>query len=797
MEESLEQLCKDLDSFRVKFSDFKIEKTIALGGYGKVYLAQYTPKNIRCALKELYIDELKGRKEQLFVREVKILAMADNYFLLPFIGFSAEKPYSIATEFIPNGNLYDALHTKELKKDLSGTEKTIIAMGIAMGMSRLHSLNIIHRDLKSLNILLDAKNYPKICDFGISRFQMQEDNEVITQQIGTPHWMAPEMFEGIPYTGKVDVYAYGILLWELLTRQMPFKGMTPIQIMNAICEEKQRPSIPKGTPESLSLLINLCWAQDPEYRPPFDKIAQLFVDHRVAFPDTKPEVIDNVIAELNANEAPLETKALNFNNTTNEGEKKALTASTVPTTSTLFAILKSGDPTLIDQQARLITPDNCTLFFDAIWKLYSVGAPNDTIKTTLIAVMKIIVTNYFCLKHFVCSNLHLSLPFNDPEIIPLSLSILLPVFEKFPHSVPASLIKTVRGQVKAFPLKVLRLFAAIALNFDNAESKWQVGDTLIVHADDFLRSNAAIPFLQTLRGLIKSSKDFRQARLEGCTAIFAKCLSKSKELCKEAFFDLISIVPDSFQVDPDVLAGHLKNTNREFAVNLIAVSTPKTINEELITALTSSPGELVVPALLRLAKYHGAMMTKCCMMWGACGSDQDLTRIVLTLIANKEIRNDIVNIPFLPALMSRLIQTGDLNNAAIVRTMLKVLKLTEEFASQLERNAFVKSVISAATTLNTTESILNCFIILDRFLRVKYSEDALQFIPHALASLRMTKELRKPALSFFAILASFPQSQEAVKNCGVTNAIAEVERELSDDAKPLVEAVSKNISISL
>jgi serine/threonine protein kinase len=153
---------------------------------------------------------------------------------------------------------------------------------IAQGMNYLHSLSppIIHRDLKSLNLLLSepviGPTDPillKITDFGVSK--TLSEPELMTGQMGTCHWMAPEVLSSQPYSLPADVYSYGIVMWEIMTRQTPYKGKNPAQILYGVVNQQERPSqalIPPTIPSTLRGLMTKCWHQDPSNRPTFDQI---------------------------------------------------------------------------------------------------------------------------------------------------------------------------------------------------------------------------------------------------------------------------------------------------------------------------------------------------------------------------------------------------------------------------------------------------------------------------------------------------------------------------------------------
>lgn len=147
-----------------------------------------------------------------------------------------------------------------------------VAFGAARGMAYLHSGNppVLHRDLKSANLLLDESYTAKVCDFGLSRLKAQARS--MTGNCGTVQWMAPEVLANQKYDEKADVFSYGIILWELLSRECPYEGMTAIQCALAVLNRDKRPEIPKWCPPALHALIKSCIKKDQSQRPTFSQI---------------------------------------------------------------------------------------------------------------------------------------------------------------------------------------------------------------------------------------------------------------------------------------------------------------------------------------------------------------------------------------------------------------------------------------------------------------------------------------------------------------------------------------------
>ena len=161
-----------------------------------------------------------------------------------------------------------------------------MAIGLAKGMVHLHLHNILHRDLKSLNVLVTSTDPEeevtvKLMDFGESEetFQYREDNHLC----GTIRWMAPEIYKGKPYTPKSDVFSYGIILWELFSLQVPFHEIPrDFQVGDAIANG-QRPSFAPDCLIGYRALAQSCWDPCPQSRPTFDEALLVLEELKLRF----------------------------------------------------------------------------------------------------------------------------------------------------------------------------------------------------------------------------------------------------------------------------------------------------------------------------------------------------------------------------------------------------------------------------------------------------------------------------------------------------------------------------------
>ncbi|KAM7479911.1 hypothetical protein LguiA_028124 [Lonicera macranthoides] len=244
------------EEWSADMSQLFIGNKFASGRHSRIYRGVYKQRDVAIKLISQPEEDgdLAAYLEKQFTSEVALLFRLHHPNILTFFAACKKPPvFCIITEYLAGGSLRKFLHQQEpysVPFDLV----LKLALDIARGMQYLHSQGILHRDLKSENLLLDEDMCVKVADFGISCLESQCGSA--KGFTGTYRWMAPEMIKEKHHTKKVDVYSFGIVLWELLTALTPFDNMTPEQAAFAVCQKR-------------------CWSGNPGKRPHFKEIVTI------------------------------------------------------------------------------------------------------------------------------------------------------------------------------------------------------------------------------------------------------------------------------------------------------------------------------------------------------------------------------------------------------------------------------------------------------------------------------------------------------------------------------------------
>ncbi|XP_022172420.1 mitogen-activated protein kinase kinase kinase 10 isoform X2 [Myzus persicae] len=261
----------------IDFGELELEEVIGVGGFGKVYRGYWNNKEVAVKAARQDPDEDISETVKNVKQEANLFWLLDNENIVSMLGVCLQIPnLCLIMEYARGGSLNRVLMGRKIRPDVL----VDWAIQIARGMNYLHNgapISLIHRDLKSSNVLLNETienndlqfKTLKITDFGLAR-EVYKTTRM--SAAGTYAWMAPEVIKKSIFSKASDVWSYGVLLWELLTGEMPYKGIDVLAVAYGVAVNKLTLPIPSTCPQPFRELMEACWHSDSHMRPSFEDI---------------------------------------------------------------------------------------------------------------------------------------------------------------------------------------------------------------------------------------------------------------------------------------------------------------------------------------------------------------------------------------------------------------------------------------------------------------------------------------------------------------------------------------------
>ncbi|OHS99434.1 TKL family protein kinase [Tritrichomonas foetus] len=792
----LSHVSPELKQYLVQLEDLEMQAVVGQGTYGQVSKAVHKPTGKLCAVKKLLYEEIRGKDLIDFCREVDVLAKCDNMFLVPFYGWTSQIPLLIVTEFIPNGSLFAALRHRKGTPNLTPTQKTIIAIGVAKGMMSLHEKGIVHRDLKSLNVLLDKKIFPKICDFGVSRFVSgNNESDVMTKDVGTPHWMAPELFLSNNYTNKVDVYAYGIMLWEMLSETAPFQGKNGVQIAMVVCQNQERPAFPEKTSKPLKKFIAACWAQDPDDRPTFEQAYDVLISKKVMFEGTEPSAIDYVLTVINDDDIMRKEKLVSFGPPLKYNKAEVIAQGPRKKSGTVvqrrgfkpispLAASPTGDVNNVgnvklpnyEENFNLVcqnlTAANSQEFFTNCLQVIHPTSPPQIVTLVIDRIYKLIKGNQKYFNDFIQAGWLNRLPIGSDESVSITFNILKFVSSQMPTAITKPLIRYISPFINSvYGVKTLCILQPIFMIFDRIENGWIASDHLISFSAQFMEA-CPLEYLQALNYLLTTYSQFKSARMDYVYPILNNAILKpDNRIINVIYSMMLEFYSPQFYVSADVILRHLSNPETcTVCLSYIMKQKTEHLTKEImyyLLGMLPTRREAYYAILCScdrtksgdsLVEFGGSWMTDGRM------DTKMVIDLILVLYVFAELRPIISSFPELPPfLMSACTSQDPIIISAASAIVLKSI-IFPQFSERIITSGFFMEYIKAVRPLTDDMSIKTCINFVDTISRVVYVEHFDYLIDYLARFVQNINAYTLSTISALASMCQYPDTAEKVKS---------------------------------
>ncbi|CAH8387984.1 unnamed protein product [Eruca vesicaria subsp. sativa] len=293
---NIEKNPKPKEEWEIELAKLEMSNVIARGAYGIVYKGIYDGQDVAVKVLDWGEDGYATTAETSALRasfrqEVAVWHKLNHPNVTKFVGASMgttnlkipssaevesslpQRACCVVVEYLPGGTLKQYLFRNRRRK-LAIRIVVQLALDLSRGLSYLHSERIVHRDVKTENMLLDYQRNLKIADFGVARVEAQNPKDM-TGETGTLGYMAPEVLDGKPYNRRCDVYSFGICLWEIYCCAMPYPDLSFADVSSAVVRQNLRPDIPRCCPTSLSNIMKRCWDANPVKRPEMEEVVKM------------------------------------------------------------------------------------------------------------------------------------------------------------------------------------------------------------------------------------------------------------------------------------------------------------------------------------------------------------------------------------------------------------------------------------------------------------------------------------------------------------------------------------------
>lgn len=779
----LSDLLEEFPQYQMDINDFAISEEVLQTPVANYFRGTYNPKLCECIIKEINEKSLQEDNFKQFSSEIRTLAASNNICVVKFIGFTSTPPYAIITEYLSNDTLESLIYSSDenKKQNLTDTTLTNIAMGIAFGMKHLHSLSIIHRDLKLSNIIIDKNFIPKISEFGLARIYDQDS--LLTKQVGAYPYMSPECAIGNSYDQSTDVYSYGMLLYELCENTKPFPGLKQAQIIKFVYKQGLRPKFTVKTPESLKELIKQCWDADPNKRPTFDEIFEKFHEGSVFFTKADKSEVNKFARMLIIKMAKMEESSIRNNPESDLTSKKrkirnlkpkseesqedneeeeyysyyydeydesdlenVISSIKMPTKIRKASIYEDSEINKLNHvniddltqkgfknlMNNLLNSSIDSFYenYESISKYYKDISPNAVIIFIIDNILKLIESNSEFIVQLDAKKFFTTIKnIEDNNVADKLVDCYLQIISKDPMIINENHTGTITDLLKKCPRKMFSVMHRYCSVFDRLQNPWPTVDILLQIHNYFLNTEYCSEILTILYNLVNDYEIYLNSRGSHVLGVFIISLnSQNTEAVSTAYDGIILLMKDFGALDFNVVISHLSHeTLWKKSIDLLVRCDEIPFSQDLITLLIIHLNEsryawLILLRIASSANDNNIIAKNNKWMIYSEFFTKESLRLFLILFSRKENRQILCESEYFGAFMTSLAKCRDPEVFTSLVTILTRIEITQNIFENLENNKFTKYFLETCLTSTSDTVSFYAIVILDRLCRVGYTD---------------------------------------------------------------------------
>ncbi|KAH0789578.1 TKL family protein kinase [Histomonas meleagridis] len=789
MPKNIYDLARMFPSFVRDANDFKCDKQIGKGGFGVVWVGTDTKTGQRVAVKEILGKALEGNNLTSYIREIYTLLITNHPFIVHMVGFSIDRPYSIITKYMGGGSLRDLVYfqSNRTRRQVSPTHLTCIMLCIASAMEEIHDKGLIHRDLKSSNILLDEKLLPRIIDFGIARTCSSR----MSMRCGTRVYMAPEVASGHVYDNKADVYSFGLVVYEMCEGLPPFRNYDSEgffdQLISATCILEYS----KNTPKELKKLIEQCTNFKPYDRPSFSEIVEMIVSGKVVFPKTDKKKVQKMYQKIKAemekrsgiqkvnSETYIDVESLIQRLQEDSSEGKTLSPS--GSSQTLF-IEKLSDPhynkykeTVKNLYSQLDQKDSkrSELLRALVKATQDETATYNQLEFIVKYIRKILKKYPEEIPEIVKLNFYQHMPLTTPILKSEGLKLFTQLLHKFKDVISSSYSPQIRKLIEYNPRAMLYLLYSIIKDPPVFKEEFcRIINEYYLQSDMYLKSNLSSQYIIIMYYVVVNVEEFIDYTSKDVFNLFIKNINhNNQQTSKMAIRSLSYLYQNYFNIDYENLL--MKLSNPLLKNDIISL---------LLQAQISKGSPRIAAALVELAKesqkgFHilmnyvdlnesNAMSLLSVNDWMIYPLPKisNNFKLILLIVLYPQVRATIPQLNNLPKLLDLLIQSNNVFILSSMTTLLRRLKLTPQTINMMKLNGFFPKYFDAVNKINDVYLYENALILIDYLSRIANAPEMLSFIPIIKHVLRKYPNLTIFAVTLVVVMSAWPENRQTLKN---------------------------------